>query len=118
LWSDSAAITGEIKSIEPVKPEGEENARKGMPGLLILIELAVAADSNLGQHSTPWTARHLQSSPFFVYQEPVVAEGDLTLDGSAVARRISRLPAVVRTSGDFRGVQEKPRPLSNEMKTC
>jgi len=53
LWSDSAAITGEIKSIEPVKPEGEENARKGMPGLLILIELAVAADSNLGQHSTP-----------------------------------------------------------------
>ena len=97
LWSDCTAITGEIKSIEPVKSEGPENAAKGKPGLRIQVEVAVAADSIVGQHWLRLIGPLGISNPlpFFVYQEPVVVEGDLKQDVEAAVRRIAGLPTVV-----------------------
>jgi hypothetical protein len=97
FWSDCAAIRGEIKSIEPVKPEGDGKAAKGQPVLKVMAEFVVAPDANLGQHAFRIIGPLGVSNPlpFFVYQEPVTVETDLPLDGSPSARRISRLPTVV-----------------------
>jgi hypothetical protein len=97
VWSDCAAIRGEIKSIEPVKPEGDGKAAKGQPVLKLMAEFVVASDANLGQHTFRIIGPRGISNPlpFFVHQEPVTVEGDLPLDGSPAARRISRLPTVV-----------------------
>ncbi len=42
VWFDCAAIRGEIKSIEPVKPEGDGKAAKGQPVLKVMAEFVVA----------------------------------------------------------------------------
>jgi len=97
VWFDCTAIRGEIKSIEPVKPEGDGKAAKGQPVLKVMAEFVVAPDANLGQHAFRIIGPHGVSNPlpFFVYQEPVTVEGELPLDGSPPARRISKLPSVV-----------------------
>jgi len=106
LWSDCAAITAEIKSIDPVKPEGDGKAATGQAVFQIVAELVVAPDTKVGQHTFRIIGPRGISNPlpFFVYQEPVMVEGDLPLDGSPAARRIKTLPAVLSgtlgTSGE------------------
>lgn len=97
LWSDCAAVTGEIKSIEPVKNEADGKAAKGPPILQIVAEFAVAADSSVGQHTFRVIGPRGVSNPlpFFVYQEPMMVESDLPLEGLSAARRIATLPVVV-----------------------
>lgn len=97
VWFDCAAIRGEIKSIEPVKAEGDGKPAKGQPVLKVMAEFVVGPDADLGQHTFRIVGPRGVSNPlpFFVYQEPVTVEGDLPLEGASGVRRISRLPAVV-----------------------
>jgi hypothetical protein len=97
VWSDCAAIRGEIKSIEPVKPEGDGKAAKGQPVLKVLAEFVVAPDANVGQHAFRIIGPRGVSNPlpFFVYQETVMVKGDLPVEGSSTTRKISKLPTVV-----------------------
>ena len=97
LWSDCAAVTGQITSIEPVKPEADAKGAKGPPILQIVADVAVAADTHLGQHTFRVVGPRGVSNPlpFFVYQEPMMLESDLPLESSSAARRITTLPVVV-----------------------
>jgi len=97
VWFDCAAIRGEIKSIEAVKPEGDGKATKDKPVLKVVAEFVVAPDADLGQHAFRIVGPRGVSNPlpFFVHQEPVTDEGELPLDGSPPTRRISKLPLVV-----------------------
>ena len=85
LWPDCNAISGEIKSIEPVKPEGDGKPAKGQPVLKVMTEFMVAPDAAPGQHTFRLVGPRGVSNPlpFFVYQEPVREEGALALDGSS-----------------------------------
>src|SRR5262245_7893459 len=93
---DCAAITGEIQSIEPIKPEGEETG-KGKSALRIQVDLVVAPDTQLGQHTFRAIGPRGVSNPlpFFVYKEPVSVEADLKMEGSPPRHRIPKLPAVI-----------------------
>jgi len=97
VWFDCTAIRGEIKSIEPVKAEGDGKAAKGQPVLRVMAEFVVGSDANLGQHTFRVVGPRGVSNPlpFFVYQETVMVKGDLPVEGSPTTRKISKLPTVV-----------------------
>lgn len=97
VWFDCAAIRGEIKSIEQIKPEGDGKAAKGQPVLKVLAEFVVGSDANLGQHAFRVVGPRGVSNPlpFFVYREPVTVRGNLSVECSSTTRKISKLPTVV-----------------------
>ena len=98
VWSDCRSVTAEIKAVEEIKPEENQKLPKDAILSRVTLQLSLTADAGIGTHFIRLISSNgiSNASPFVIYEEPVMAEADLSpSDLAPKARRLPVLPVVV-----------------------